>query len=148
MSTQGSKPGPAQSEARPARRGSRFKTVGTVTAPTAEPADQPAPQGRPAPAPAEPPEPEAVTAEAEAPQGRPVPAPSRPGRAPAKEVVPPKYDARMSLTLPQEMKQALDIARAMDRIEGTARIRAMIRLWQTDDRFRRRVDRAALEEKD
>jgi hypothetical protein len=54
----------------------------------------------------------------------------------------------MSLTLPEEMKQALEMARVTDRIEGTARIRAMIRLWQTDERLRRRVDRAALEEKD
>jgi hypothetical protein len=116
----------------PARK-SRFQTVQGATAPTAEPA-------RPASVPAESPEPEE-------PQDRPGPLSSRPGRVPAKAVQ-PKYNARMSLTLPEEMKQALEMARVMDKIEGTARIRAMIRLWQTDERLRRRVDRAALEEKD
>jgi hypothetical protein len=54
------------------------------------------------------------------------------------------WDARMSLTLSKEMKRALDVARVDDGLEGTARIRAMITLWQEDARLRRRVDKLAM----
>jgi hypothetical protein len=50
----------------------------------------------------------------------------------------------MSLTLSTAMKKALESARVEDSIEGTARIRAMIALWQSDERLRKRIDRKAL----
>jgi hypothetical protein len=84
----------------------------------------------------EPPEPESLVTEVPRPGRRATPQPAEP-----KE---PTWDARMSLTLRRDMKRALDIARADDGIEGTARIRAMIALWQQDDRLRRRIDREAL----
>jgi hypothetical protein len=94
------------------------------TAPTAEPAGAAAPQAAP-----------------------PVPAPVRAAAAPQEEVeaeaAKPKWDARMSLTLSKGQKRALDLARVDDGIDGTARIRAMIALWETDERLRRRVDREA-----
>jgi len=55
----------------------------------------------------------------------------------------PAWDARMSLTLSKEMKRALDVARVDDGVEGTVRIRAMITLWQEDERLRRRIDKLA-----
>jgi hypothetical protein len=110
----------------PARK-SRFQTAAAATAPTAEPAGQPAPHGRPVAVPDE--------------TAPPAPPPSRPAAAqPAEQ---PKWDARMSLTLSKPMKRDLDIARADDGIEGTARIRAMIALWQSDERLRKRIDREA-----
>jgi hypothetical protein len=87
---------------------------------------------------------------AEAPRPAPAPAPEEPAAAvpePETEAQdqarPETWDARMSMTLSKEMKRALDLARADDGIEGTARLRAMIRLWQQDERHRRRVDRLA-----
>jgi hypothetical protein len=71
------------------------------------------------------------------------PAETRPVAMPAEQEHPPAWDARMSLTLSKEMKRALDVARADDGVEGTARIRAMITLWQEDDRLRRRIDKLA-----
>jgi hypothetical protein len=41
------------------------------------------------------------------------------------------------------MRRALEQARVDDRIETTARIRAMIRLWQEDEQFRARVNELA-----
>jgi hypothetical protein len=67
--------------------------------------------------------------------------PSRP--APARQAE-RKWGARMSLTLTTAMKKALERARVEDGIEGTARIRAMIALWQSDERLRQRIDREAL----
>jgi hypothetical protein len=67
------------------------------------------------------------------------------GRAmPAEQPRPPAvYSARISLTTTPEMKRALDIARAEDGTEATARIRAMISLWQDDPRLRARIDKLA-----
>lgn len=62
---------------------------------------------------------------------------------PAEQAKPPAWDARISLTASAAMKHALDLARADDGIEATARIRAMITLWQTDERHRARVDKLA-----
>jgi hypothetical protein len=121
------KPGPGQGEDRPARK-SRFQTVASPSAPTAEAVVQPAPQA-PAAAPAQP----APAAAEAAPRARHATA----------EPKAPAWDARMSLTLSKEMKRALDIARAEDGIEGTARIRAMIALWESDERLRKRIDREA-----
>jgi hypothetical protein len=66
-----------------------------------------------------------------------------PAAMPATQQRPPAWDARLSLTLSQEMKRALDLAKVEDGIEGTARIRAMITLWQDDERLRNRIDRLA-----
>lgn len=66
-----------------------------------------------------------------------------PARRPRKNLGPPpgtKFDARMSLTLSPDQKRALDLARVDDGVEGTARIRAMIALWEGDERVRRRID--------
>ena len=92
------------------------------TAPTAEPAGAAAPQGVPT---------------------VPVPARAVTARQEEAEAAQPKWDARMSLTLSKSMKRALDLARVEDGIDGTARIRAMIALWETDERLRRRVDKEA-----
>jgi hypothetical protein len=66
-----------------------------------------------------------------------------PAPAAKPEAPKPAWDARMSLTLSKEMKKSLEMARVDDGIEGTARIRAMIALWEHDERLRRRVDREA-----
>jgi hypothetical protein len=71
------------------------------------------------------------------------PASPPPAAMPATQTRPPTWDARLSLTLSQEMKRALDLAKVEDGIEGTARIRAMITLWQDDERLRHRIDRLA-----
>jgi hypothetical protein len=41
------------------------------------------------------------------------------------------------------MKRALELARVEDGIVATARIRAMIQLWQEDERLRARVNKRA-----
>jgi hypothetical protein len=80
---------------------------------------------------------------------RPARAPRAAASAPAPPVMPPTqarppaWDARLSLTLSQEMKRALALAKVDDGIEDTARIRAMITLWQDDERLRHRVDKLA-----
>jgi hypothetical protein len=66
--------------------------------------------------------------------GRPMPAERRSAQ---------RWGARISLTATAEQKRALDMARAMDGIPDTARIRAMITLWQDDERLRARVDKFA-----
>jgi hypothetical protein len=63
---------------------------------------------------------------------------------PAEQPKPPAaYSARISLTTTPEMKRDLDMARVEDGVEATARIRAMISLWQDDPRLRARVDKLA-----
>lgn len=56
----------------------------------------------------------------------------------------PTYSARIELTTTPEQNRALEEARIKDRISKTARIRALIALYQEDERLRRRVDRLAL----
>jgi hypothetical protein len=53
------------------------------------------------------------------------------------------YSKRIPLMTTPEMHRALVQARTDDGIEATARIRAMITLWQSDDRLRARVDKLA-----
>jgi len=119
----------------PRARKSRFQRAGVPTAPTAEPEDQAVPA---APAPVQPP------ARPEPPAAAPAPsAPPAAGPEPQDQAQPETWDARMSMTLSRQMKRDLDLARADDGIEGTARVRAMIRLWQQDERLRRRVDKLA-----
>lgn len=62
---------------------------------------------------------------------------------PAEQDKPDRWAARISMTASPEMKRALDLARLDDGIEVTARIRAMITLWQEDRRLRDRVDKLA-----
>lgn len=56
----------------------------------------------------------------------------------------PTYSARIELTTTPEQNRTLEEARIKDRISKTARIRALIALYQEDERLRRRVDRLAL----
>jgi hypothetical protein len=51
-----------------------------------------------------------------------------------------KWPARISMTASREMKRELEAARLDDGIEVTARLRAMITLWQEDPQLRARVD--------
>ena len=62
---------------------------------------------------------------------------------PTEQARPARWEARMSLTLSPAAKRALDLATVDDGIERTARVRAMIQLWQTDPRLRARVDKLA-----
>lgn len=54
-----------------------------------------------------------------------------------------KWPARISMTASKEMKRELESARLDDGIEVTARLRAMISLWQADPELRARVDELA-----
>jgi hypothetical protein len=62
---------------------------------------------------------------------------------PAEQARPEKWPARISMTASQEMKRDLELARLDDGIEVTARLRAMITLWQEDPKLRARVDKLA-----
>ena len=54
-----------------------------------------------------------------------------------------EWPVRIPLNVDDDMRRALESARVDDRIETTARIRAMIALWQQDDQFRARVNELA-----
>jgi hypothetical protein len=56
---------------------------------------------------------------------------------------PVKWPARISMTASPGMKRDLELARLEDGIEVTARLRAMIVLWQEDPKLRARVGRLA-----
>jgi hypothetical protein len=62
---------------------------------------------------------------------------------PAQQDQPVKWAARISMTASPEMKRDLELARLDDGIEVTARLRAMIALWQEDPKLRARVDKMA-----
>lgn len=62
---------------------------------------------------------------------------------PGEQPTPMAYPIRLSLTTTAEQNRALDMARVEDGVDKTARIRAMIALWQQDEKIRRRVDKAA-----
>jgi hypothetical protein len=47
------------------------------------------------------------------------------------------------MTASEDMARALELARVDDGIEVTARLRAMITLWQDDPKLRARVDKLA-----
>ncbi|MEV5880713.1 hypothetical protein AB0L75_42385 [Streptomyces sp. NPDC052101] len=53
------------------------------------------------------------------------------------------YSARITFTTTPEQRRALELAKVDDGIDKTARIRAMVALWEQDDRLRRRVDKLA-----
>lgn len=63
--------------------------------------------------------------------------------SPASEVKAEKWPARISMTASREMKRDLEAARLDDGLEVTARLRAMIKLWQSDPELRARVDELA-----
>ena len=67
------------------------------------------------------------------------PAPTLPADQPKAE----KWPARISMTASREMKRDLEAARIDDGIEVTARLRAMITLWQSDPQLRVQVDELA-----
>jgi hypothetical protein len=62
---------------------------------------------------------------------------------PAEQPKAEKWPARISMTASREMKRNLEAARLDDGIEVTARLRAMITLWQEDPQLRARVDELA-----
>lgn len=62
---------------------------------------------------------------------------------PAEQPKPVAYSSRINLTTTPEQNRALDLARVEDGIDKTARLRAMIALWQDDERLRRRIDKLA-----
>jgi hypothetical protein len=98
-------------------------SIANSTAPTAEPGGAPAPQGVPTTAPEDP----------------------QPEKAPPKAAT---YDQRIPLTTDAAMKRALEQARVEDGVTATYRVRAMIELWQEDERIRARVDRKARANRD
>jgi len=77
------------------------------------------------------------------------PARRAPARPPA--AMPPEqpkavtYSERINLTTTPEQNRALAQARVDDGIDKTARLRAMIALWQQDERIRKRIDKLARE---
>src|ERR1035441_2392838 len=89
-------------------------------------------------------EPAPASARQRAAPQRKAPAVRKGAAMPAEQPKPPAaYSARISLTTTPEMKRDLDMARVEDGVEATARIRAMISLWQDDPRLRARVDKLA-----
>ena len=62
---------------------------------------------------------------------------------PAEQDRPERWPARISMTASKEQKRDLEAARLDDGIEVTARLRAMITLWQEDPKLRTRVDKLA-----
>ncbi|HET6751582.1 MAG TPA: hypothetical protein VFL71_20240 [Actinomycetes bacterium] len=74
---------------------------------------------------------------------RPPAATPAPEPMPAEQSRPAAYSARLHLTTTREQARALAQARVDDGIEVTARVRAMIALWQQDERLRRRIDKLA-----
>lgn len=62
---------------------------------------------------------------------------------PVEQDKPQAWPARISMTASTDMKRDLELARLDDGIEVTARLRAMITLWQEDPKLRARVDKLA-----
>lgn len=71
-------------------------------------------------------------------EGRKAPAPM-----PAATPAGPNYPKRMTLPLTVEDHRALRVAHLDDGVEATARLRAMLALWQQDERLRARIDKLA-----
>lgn len=147
----------------PAARASATRDIAARMAALTQRADTPArrqPTRRPARAaepdtgaqpagPAEPAsQPPAASSAASRPRARDAGREPRRGRAgatmPAEQPRPAAfYGERLSITTTAAQIKALRAARLDDGIEVTARIRAMIALWQDDPKLRARVDRAA-----
>lgn len=69
--------------------------------------------------------------------------PPAPEPMPAEQGRPAAYSSRLHITVTPEQARALAQARVDDGIEVTARLRAMVALWQEDERLRKRIDRVA-----
>jgi hypothetical protein len=102
-------------------------------------ADMAALRSVPAPEPESGPEPTA----AEAPKPRRPARPRKPEQMAAKTKPQATYDKRIPFMTDAEQHKALVLARAEDGIEATTRLRAMVKLWMTDKRFRKNVDELA-----
>lgn len=53
------------------------------------------------------------------------------------------YSVHVPLTMTPDMKSDLDSARVKDGVELTARVRALIQLWQDDPEIREKADQLA-----
>ncbi|MFF9908768.1 hypothetical protein ACF1HU_35810 [Streptomyces olivaceus] len=53
------------------------------------------------------------------------------------------YSARITFTTTEQQRRSLEQAKVEDRIDKTARLRAMVALWEQDERLRKRVDKLA-----
>lgn len=62
---------------------------------------------------------------------------------PAEQPTPVFYSSRINLTVTPDMLRTLRLAKVDDGIDATARIRAMIQLWEDDEKLRRRIDKLA-----
>lgn len=62
---------------------------------------------------------------------------------PAEQEKPVIYDEQINLTVAKEQKRVLQIAKIGHGIDATARIRAMISLWESDEKLRSKTDREA-----
>lgn len=71
------------------------------------------------------------------------PAPAAPAPMPIEQAKRSTYSARINFTTTPEQNRALDLARIEDGIDKTARLRALVDLWVTDERFRNRVNKLA-----
>lgn len=143
-------------ESRPKRRGrkgdpdlmARMAALGAQTDQAPEPVDRPARTTKRAkPVTAASTETDAGTAPAE--EATALKAPARRASARQPAAMPPEqpktvtYSERINLTTTPEQNRALNLARVDDGIDKTARLRAMIALWQQDERIRRRIDKLA-----
>lgn len=74
-------------------------------------------------------------------------APARSRRPmPVEQAKPATYSQRINLTVTPDQNRALGQAGLDDGIDKTFRIRAMIALWQEDERLRKRIDKRAQQE--
>lgn len=114
----------------------RMATLGAVPAPAdTEAAEEPAPESEPKPSSATSSAPRKTTSRK---------APARQAHsAPAEQPRSVSFTERINLTVTPDQNRSLDLARVDDGIDKTARLRAMIELWQEDERLRKRIDRRA-----
>jgi hypothetical protein len=67
--------------------------------------------------------------------------------APAEQKPQAAYDKRIPFMTDAEQHRALATARLEDGIEATTRLRAMVKLWIENERFRKRVNNLAADER-
>ncbi|WHM41117.1 hypothetical protein [Streptomyces sp. BPTC-684] len=124
----GGKKAPAKKTAAPAKKTTARKSPAKKTATPAAPAD--AGSEAPAAAPARP-----RRTAAAGPLARRTP--------PAEQEKTTFYSERINLTTTPAQKKMLKLAGVEDGIDTTARIRAMIALYEEDERLRKRIDKLA-----
>jgi hypothetical protein len=93
------------------------------------------------------PEAEPEPTAAEAPKRRRTTRPRKTEQAPAQQKPQATYDKRIPFMTDDEQHKALAAARLEDGIEATTRLRAMVKLWMTDKRFRKSVDELAADDR-